>query len=152
MDTSQNPTDLKTDLAKLEKIDWVAATILRFRLGSHPDFEIENLLKRRLNLPAKKYLGSLPVRLLCTFAMILTFFAVAWGFFWFAFSIAGFTNFLRELSVLMTFLMVIIFGIGFSHPLKLFDEKAVEKAGSEVIRSLRVECAEEKSSSEARQG
>ena len=151
MDAPQDSSDLKTDLAKLERIDWVSATILRFRLGLHPDPEIEALLKRRLNLPSNKYLGPLPVRLLCTFAMILAFFTITWGLFWFFFSIAGFSNFLRELSLLMTSLMVIVFGIGCSHPLKLFDEKAIEKAGSEVIRSLRLECAEEKSSPQARQ-
>lgn len=142
MDEAKPTLDTKTDLSRIEHMDWVRANILRFRLGKHPDPEIESLLERRMNLAGKNFVGPYPIRLLCTFAFVLIFCSFSWILIWSLFSIAGCHSFLRELSALMVTLLIALFGIAFSHPMKMYDERGIEKAGTDFIRMLRRETAE----------
>jgi len=129
-------SNAKKDLRVLENTDWVMASIQRFHSGTHPDPIIEKVLKRRMNLPSKKFLAPYPLRLFCTYGMIVVFCGIFWGVSWCFFSFFGFRGFLCELSAAMTTLLVALLGVAISHPMKIFDEAAIEKAGLEALRTV----------------
>jgi hypothetical protein len=133
---------MRADLERLEKSDWMTLCLKRFSLGAHPDPATEALLKRRLDFSGRGFQAAYPLRVICSLAMVLVVSSVAWTGLWLVFSFLGFTDFIRELSVLMSLLLFALFGIAATHPMKMFDEQALEKAGSDSIRLLRLEIAE----------
>jgi len=127
------------DLRDLEAMNWAGETIRRFRLGSHPDPQVEALLKRRLDLAAESFLGPYPLRLLCTLALVFAGCAISWILLWAVGTAAGWTVLVAELSYAMPFLLVVLFGISLSQPLRLYDETAITKAGEKALDALRAE-------------
>lgn len=127
------------DLRELERMDWLGATLKRFRLGKHPDPQVEKLLQRRLDLDHRNFLSAYPLRVLCSLAIVVAGCGTAWIIFWSVFSLAGFTVFLRELSWGMSFLLVCLMFVVLSNPIRLYDEIEIEKAGTERIDEFRRE-------------
>jgi hypothetical protein len=127
------------DLDRLQELDWVNASITRFRQGKHSDPTLEALLSRRLDLPRYGFLAPYPLRVLCTFGFCLAGCGLAWLAFWMVLTVFGLENLLRELSLMMSLLLVAMFGIGVTHPLEIYDETEIEKTGTEVLRQFRSE-------------
>jgi len=133
------------DLRALESMDWLAATLKRFRLGKHPDPQVESLLQRRLDLDHQQFLTAYPLRVLCSLSFVVAACGGAWIALWAVFSLAGFTTFIRELSWGMSFLLVCLMALVISNPIRLYDEIEIEKAGAERIEGFRSELLSEES-------
>jgi len=135
---------LEDDLAHLESIDTLKVCLIRLKQGRHPSPAVESLLKRRLNLEPRRFMGPYPVRLVCTFLMVLAGCGFAWVVLWALGSLVNLTNFLRELSALMGILLVGLLAFSISNPIKLFDEKEIEATCRRQINELKIKLSNEK--------
>lgn len=129
--------NLKTDLDRLESMNWLNACLVQLRQGKHPDLETDALLKRNFGFTREMFNGPYPVRLIVTWAMIFVFCAIAWWMIHAFTSLMGYTGFIRELSGLMVTLLAAVWGISISHPKALIDEKLLEEAGKEKLKEMR---------------
>lgn len=138
----EEPTP-EEDFRVLQDLDWLAATLKRFKTGKHPDPQIEGLLQRRLDLDARQFLTFYPIRVLCSLAIVVVGCGTAWVVLWSIFSLAGFTVFLRELSWGMSFLLICLMAFVISNPIRLYDEIEIERAGIERLEQFRRELSGE---------
>ncbi|MFZ2955793.1 MAG: hypothetical protein WA705_02710 [Candidatus Ozemobacteraceae bacterium] len=138
-DPLDNPTSSENDLRDLQDMDWIGATLKRFRFGKHPDPRIESLLARRLDVKRKEYLAPYPVRLLVSMALIFAVCTTVWMCIWAIGSLFELKDFLLELSSLMIFLLITLFGIAVTNPVNLYDEPSIEMAGKRLLEELQQE-------------
>ncbi|MBF0544643.1 MAG: hypothetical protein HQM08_09425 [Candidatus Riflebacteria bacterium] len=130
---------LEDDLKTLESLKLSAEMLKRFRYGKHPVPNIEALFQRRLNLQHQDFLGPFPVRIACTLAFIVASCGTIWLVLWAFFSLLHCTNFLLELSMLLTFFFVALLALGASNPLRIYDESLLQKNISLSLQLLREE-------------
>jgi len=144
-ENSVSPATRESDLQALQNMDWIGATLKRFRTGKHPDPHIESLLDRRLNISRQDHLAPYLVRMLVSMALVFTVCTAAWVFLWAIGSLLQLNSFLIELSYGMVFLLIALFGIAMTNPVNLYDEPSIEKAGKTVFDELQREIEEETS-------
>ncbi|MDD2997517.1 MAG: hypothetical protein PHV05_00570 [Candidatus Riflebacteria bacterium] len=136
---------LAEDLQQLEKLNLINAVTLRLQGGRHPVIEIDELLKRRMNLDSEEFQGPYVVRLICTLMMIFLLSSVCWAILWLFATALEWNYFVRVISTGIASLFAAVSGIAIFHPASLPDEKLLKKAIASRIESLREELKVEES-------
>lgn len=125
------------DLLRIESFDWRRAVVLRLQNGRHPDPVIEEILKRRIDLDREAFQGPLPVRVLCTLAIVFIVCIVVWVAGWGVFSLLGLDGWVLWFSGLMVTVLAASLGVAAFQPIRIYDEIGAVARGQEKFDELR---------------
>jgi hypothetical protein len=120
--------DPAEDLRLTEASNWFADLRLQMHRGRHPDPKTDARLRRVFGFSPGQFNGPYLIRLLVSWALILTVCALAWVVLSNVASALGWTGFVYDLSIWMSLIMIALFGLAISQPSSLLDEKALEEA------------------------
>lgn len=125
------------DLLQLEKLNLMRAVMLRLQGGRHPNAQIDELLRRRLDLRPEDFQGPYAIRLICTLMMIFLICIIMWGLIWLIGTAMEWNYFIRLMSTGLATLLAAGAGVAVFHPASVPDEKQVKETIARRLAELK---------------
>jgi hypothetical protein len=123
----QEDFDIDADLETLRKIDISKAILIKSqRGGKHPDKKIDGLLNRYMKFTPDEIEGPYLVRVLSTIMFIFIVSALSWLLIWVMGNVAGWSVFIRLLSIAMSTFVIAMFGVAIFNPMSLLNENDLQ--------------------------
>ncbi len=124
----QEAFDIDQDLETLRKIDISKAILIKTqRGGKHPDKKTDRLLDRYMQLGNEEIEGPYLIRVLSTIMFVFIVSALSWLLIWLLGAVAGWSVFLRFLSIAMSTFVIAMFGVAVFNPMSLVNEPELQR-------------------------